>query len=251
MRRLRRHAAFQPARFGTSGPADFPPPHRRSASVPTDHRFLLGSDGRVRSDADFIFCNQPAAPDGSVQHTGKSPAGSTTSEAIDLALDTVAVDVDRNRRCGWPAGVLSAGAHCWASHLSKVISPQLGARTRHQRPLADPRPGVAGLLVGDHLARVALRREGLAHQLIQPELLRTADLTDPVQRLPTATRPTPAATSSEAIGWIRTGGRRTSPSTVPRSARDSTNSKNWVACTIEYGRPDSRIRFSWTIFARK
>jgi TerD domain len=85
--------------------------------------FLLGSDGRVRSDADFIFYNQPAAPDGSVQHTGKSPAGSTTSEAIDLALDTVAVDVDRNRRCGWPAGVLSAGAHRWASHSSKVISP--------------------------------------------------------------------------------------------------------------------------------
>jgi restriction system protein len=56
---------------------------------------LLGSNGRVRSDADFIFYNQPATPDRSVQHTCKSPAGSTTSEAVDLALDTVAADVDR------------------------------------------------------------------------------------------------------------------------------------------------------------
>ena len=56
---------------------------------------LLGANGRVRSDADFIFYNQPAATDGSVQHTGKTPAGSTTSEGIDLALDLVAADVDR------------------------------------------------------------------------------------------------------------------------------------------------------------
>ena len=56
---------------------------------------LLGSDGRVRSDADFIFYNQPAAPDGSVRHTGKTPAGSATSECIDLGLDVVAADVDR------------------------------------------------------------------------------------------------------------------------------------------------------------
>jgi restriction system protein len=56
---------------------------------------LLGGDGRVRSDADFIFYNQPSAPDGSVQHIGKTPAGATTSEGIDLGLDALATDVDR------------------------------------------------------------------------------------------------------------------------------------------------------------
>ena len=47
------------------------------------------------------------------------------------------------------------------------------------------------------------------------------------------------------------GGRSTLPSIVLRSAIPRTNSKNCVACTIEYGRPDSRISFSWAIFARK
>jgi hypothetical protein len=73
----------------------------------------------------------------------------------------------------------------------------------------------------------------------------------PFSGSPTATRPTAAATSSDAIGWIRAGGRWTVPSTVLKSAMALTNSKNWVACTIEYGRPDSRISSSWTIFARK
>jgi hypothetical protein len=59
------------------------------------------------------------------------------------------------------------------------------------------------------------------------------------------------ATSSAAIGWKRTGGRRTSPPTVLRSAMALTNSKNCVARTIEYARPDPRISSSWAIFARK
>jgi hypothetical protein len=67
----------------------------------------------------------------------------------------------------------------------------------------------------------------------------------------TAVRATTRATSSAAIGWMSTGARRTAPSTVAAFAMPCTNSKNWVACTIEYGRPDSRISFSCSIFARK
>jgi stress response protein SCP2 len=45
---------------------------------------LLGADRKVRSDADFIFYNQPSHPSGAVRHEGKS-AGS----------DTVGIDVSK------------------------------------------------------------------------------------------------------------------------------------------------------------
>jgi stress response protein SCP2 len=44
---------------------------------------LLTAAGRVRSDADFVFYNQPASPDGSVRHLGRS--GREDSLAVDLA----------------------------------------------------------------------------------------------------------------------------------------------------------------------
>ncbi|WP_182665495.1 TerD family protein, partial [Streptomyces calidiresistens] len=36
---------------------------------------LLASDGRVRSDADMVFHNQPAHPSGAVIHLGKRGEG--------------------------------------------------------------------------------------------------------------------------------------------------------------------------------
>jgi stress response protein SCP2 len=44
---------------------------------------LLGADGRVRDDSDFVFYNQARHPSGAVRHTGK--AGSTDSIEVDLA----------------------------------------------------------------------------------------------------------------------------------------------------------------------
>lgn len=38
--------------------------------------FLLGADGKVRSDADFIFYNQLTSACGSVRHTGDNRTGS-------------------------------------------------------------------------------------------------------------------------------------------------------------------------------
>jgi hypothetical protein len=78
----------------------------------------------------------------------------------------------------------------------------------------------------------------------------------PISRIPstgasTAVRPTPAATSAAAIGWNRAEGSRTVPSTVLKSAMAAMNSKNWVACTSEYGSPDSRISVSCAALARK
>jgi hypothetical protein len=39
------------------------------------------------------------------------------------------------------------------------------------------------LLIGDDLAGIAFGRETLAHQLVEPELLGSSDLLDPIQRL--------------------------------------------------------------------
>src|SRR3954451_16739686 len=59
---------------------------------------------------------------------------------------------------------------------------ELGVRAGHEGPLAQPHAVVRRLLVGDDLARVALRGEALAHQLVQPELLRAGDLAEAVER---------------------------------------------------------------------
>ena len=56
---------------------------------------LLSADGRVRSDADFVFYNQPASTDGAVRHTGPTIEGSMRSGGVDIALDALAADVDR------------------------------------------------------------------------------------------------------------------------------------------------------------
>src|SRR5205085_838827 len=68
--------------------------------------------------------------------------------------------------------------------------------------------------------------------------------------LPAPVLATTADTSAAAIGCTRTSGNRTTPSTVDVSALPLANSKNWVARTIEYGRPDSLILFSCATLAR-
>jgi hypothetical protein len=64
-----------------------------------------------------------------------------------------------------------------------------------------------------------------------------------------ATSHTAAATSSAAIGWISTGGTRTVSPSVASSVMRAANSKNCVACTIEYGMDEPWMSFSWAIFA--
>jgi restriction system protein len=54
---------------------------------------LLSSAGRVRSDADFVFYNQPNSPDGAIRHTGHTPDGATTTESIHIALDALDPDI--------------------------------------------------------------------------------------------------------------------------------------------------------------
>jgi len=59
--------------------------------------FLLNANGRVRSDADFIFYNQLRSSDGSVEHTGDntSGAGEGDDESIKVDLTRVSADIQR------------------------------------------------------------------------------------------------------------------------------------------------------------
>lgn len=56
---------------------------------------LLGGNGKVRSDADFFFYNNPASADGSVQLLGKTPTGSGSEDRISLDLTAMPPQVDR------------------------------------------------------------------------------------------------------------------------------------------------------------
>lgn len=59
--------------------------------------FMLGSNGKVRSDADFIFYNQLKSSDGSVEHMGdnRTGAGEGDDEQIKVDLFKVPADVTK------------------------------------------------------------------------------------------------------------------------------------------------------------
>jgi tellurium resistance protein TerD len=59
--------------------------------------FLLKADGKVRSDADFIFYNNLKSADGSVVHTGDNTtgAGEGDDESLVIDLSKVPADVER------------------------------------------------------------------------------------------------------------------------------------------------------------
>ncbi|MER8016134.1 TerD family protein [Streptomyces griseoluteus] len=56
---------------------------------------LLNSDGKVRSDADFYFYNNPVAPDGSVQLLGKTPTEDGSQDRIGFDLTAIPAEVAR------------------------------------------------------------------------------------------------------------------------------------------------------------
>jgi tellurium resistance protein TerD len=59
--------------------------------------FLIGADGKVRSDADFIFYNQPSDAAGSVVHKGdnKTGAGDGDDEVVDVDLSLIPADIEK------------------------------------------------------------------------------------------------------------------------------------------------------------
>lgn len=59
--------------------------------------FMLKADGKVRSDADFIFYGQKASSEGSVVHTGDNLTGEGDGddESINVDLSKVPADVEK------------------------------------------------------------------------------------------------------------------------------------------------------------
>ncbi|MFG2296931.1 TerD family protein [Streptomyces sp. NPDC048603] len=56
---------------------------------------LVGPDGRVRSDEDFVFYNQPRHPSGAVWRLGKKLIGESVTDAVQADLGSVTAAVDR------------------------------------------------------------------------------------------------------------------------------------------------------------
>jgi tellurium resistance protein TerD len=58
---------------------------------------LLAANGKVRSEADFIFYNQLKSVDGSVEHTGdnRTGAGDGDDEVLKVDLTRVPADIDK------------------------------------------------------------------------------------------------------------------------------------------------------------
>lgn len=56
---------------------------------------LLGSDGRVRTDEDFVFYNQPQHPDGSVRHVAKEQETDGIRDSVEVSLNALTSDVER------------------------------------------------------------------------------------------------------------------------------------------------------------
>ena len=59
--------------------------------------FILGADGKVRSDADFIFYNNLVGLGGAVEHTGdnRTGAGDGDDEAVKVDLSRIPPEVDK------------------------------------------------------------------------------------------------------------------------------------------------------------
>ncbi|MEU6254214.1 TerD family protein [Streptomyces sp. NPDC047043] len=108
---------------------------------------LLDANGKVRSDTDFYFYNNPVAADGSVQLLGKTPTEDGNEDRISFDLTAVAADVDRI--------VVAA---------SRYESARFGELDDLQVTLADA--------AGEHLLRFAIDDAGSVSAIIFGELYR-------------------------------------------------------------------------------
>jgi tellurite resistance protein TerA len=69
---------------------------RTGPGVPdADASALLLATGKVRSDADFVFYNQPAHPSGAVRHEGKRAAGAGVTDTLSVDLARVEGAIER------------------------------------------------------------------------------------------------------------------------------------------------------------
>jgi hypothetical protein len=93
---------------------------------------------------------------------------------------------------------------------------------------------VAGVGVRKHVAGIVAVAQALADEVVEAELLGSRDIDDAVGWGPDSNL---GHRAGDVVGghpgWMRTGARRTVVPSVVASAMRLTNSKNWVAWTIE------------------
>ncbi|QFZ75402.1 stress response protein [Streptomyces fagopyri] len=56
---------------------------------------LLGADGRVRDDGDFVFYNQPRHASGAVRHLGKRRDAGVTTDSVEVELRSLEPEIER------------------------------------------------------------------------------------------------------------------------------------------------------------
>ena len=56
---------------------------------------LLGADGRVRDDGDFVFYNQPQHASGAVRHLGKRREAAGTTDTVGVDLTALEPQIER------------------------------------------------------------------------------------------------------------------------------------------------------------
>ncbi|MEV5781667.1 VWA domain-containing protein [Streptomyces sp. NPDC052287] len=56
---------------------------------------LLGADGRVREDGDFVFYNQPRHASGAVRHLGKRRDAGATTDTVEVDLRSLEPEIER------------------------------------------------------------------------------------------------------------------------------------------------------------
>ncbi|GAA1263527.1 hypothetical protein GCM10009665_61310 [Kitasatospora nipponensis] len=95
---------------------------------------LVGPDGRVRSDTDFVFYNQPRHPSGVVRHLPKHrvPGSEDIADTIEVDLANVPADVDRVVL----AGSAEEGSFQHVTGL-RVLLYDAGATAAGTEPLAE------------------------------------------------------------------------------------------------------------------
>ena len=108
-----------------------------------------------------------------------------------------------------------------------------GVRAGEERAFLKEGTVVASLGVGNDLSRVSSKAQALADQLIETELLWSGDLDGSVAGLANGGACNRAGDRGSGDGLDERGGRRAVSPSVAESAIRLTNSKNWVACTIE------------------
>ncbi|MEU5398242.1 VWA domain-containing protein [Streptomyces sp. NPDC005963] len=69
--------------------------HQSGTPTADASTLLLGSDGRVRGDGDFVFYNQPRHDSGAVLHLGKQQTSGTVTDTLEVNLGQMEPGVER------------------------------------------------------------------------------------------------------------------------------------------------------------